>query len=123
MVVLGVKANDVWQHQSDREAVSNVIMRRQRVGRRVSRAKHAILDRGARPSAPDDVAGLAAEAKVWITTEKDAGKLLPSWLGEVEMRVLVLATEFPRGEAFLDWLEEKLHAHAGGRDATLPLRT
>ncbi len=68
----------------------------------------------------EDLAGLAAEAKLWITTEKDAGKLLPSWLDSAELRVLVLTTDFPRGEAFLDWLEEKLHAHAGGRDATLP---
>jgi len=67
-----------------------------------------------------DLAGLADDAELWITTEKDAGKLLPSWLDGAEMRVLALATEFPRGEAFLDWLEEKLHAHAGGRDATLP---
>ena len=69
-----------------------------------------------------DLAGLAADAALWVTTEKDAGKLLPSWLDGVEMRVLGLSTDFPRGEAFLDWLEEKLHAHAGGRDATLPPR-
>ena len=69
-----------------------------------------------------DLAGLADDASLWITTEKDAGKLLPSWLEGVEVRVLGLATDFPRGEAFLDWLEEKLHAHAGGRDATLPPR-
>jgi tetraacyldisaccharide 4'-kinase len=73
--------------------------------------------------AKGDLAGLADLAALWITTEKDAGKLLPSWLDGVEMRVLALATDFPRGEAFLDWLEEKLHAHAGGRDATLPPRT
>ena len=66
-----------------------------------------------------DLAGLAADAPLWITTEKDAGKLLPAWVAGAEVRVLVLATEFASGEAFLDWLEEKLHAHAGGRDATL----
>ncbi len=64
-----------------------------------------------------DLAGLAAEAPLWVTTEKDAGKLLPAWLGGAEMRVLVLDTVFPERERFLDWLEERLHAHAGGRDA------
>ena len=68
-----------------------------------------------------DLAGLAEQAALWITTEKDAGKLLPSWLGGAQVRVLALETEFPRGEAFLDWLEKRLHAHAGGRDATLLL--
>ncbi|MEN8161004.1 MAG: tetraacyldisaccharide 4'-kinase, partial [Myxococcota bacterium] len=67
----------------------------------------------------EDLAGLAAEAPLWITTEKDAGKLLPAWLGDAAMRVLALATEFPEGERFLDWLEERLRAHAGGRDARL----
>ena len=67
-----------------------------------------------------DLAGLANEAPLWITTEKDAGKILPSWTGAAEVRVLELSTEFPDGEAFLDWLEQRLHAHAGGRDATLP---
>jgi tetraacyldisaccharide 4'-kinase len=67
-----------------------------------------------------DLAGLSADAKLWITTEKDAGKILPSWTDGAEVRVLELATDFPAGEAFLDWLEQKLHAHAGGRDATLP---
>jgi tetraacyldisaccharide 4'-kinase len=67
-----------------------------------------------------DLAGLAEEAELWITTEKDAGKLLPSWTGRADVRVLELATDFPDGEAFLAWLERRLHAHAGGRDATLP---
>ncbi len=66
-----------------------------------------------------DLVGLAEQAALWITTEKDAGKLLPAWLGGARVRVLALETDFPRGEAFLDWLEKKLHAHAGGRDATL----
>jgi tetraacyldisaccharide 4'-kinase len=67
-----------------------------------------------------DLAGLAAQAELWITTEKDAGKILPSWTQGAELRVLELATEFPAGERFLDWLEQRLHAQAGGRDATLP---
>jgi tetraacyldisaccharide 4'-kinase len=65
----------------------------------------------------DDLRGLADEAPLWITTEKDAGKLLPAWLGDATVRVLALGTEFPEGGRFLDWLEERLHAHAGGRDA------
>jgi tetraacyldisaccharide 4'-kinase len=66
---------------------------------------------------PGDVDGLAEEAPLWITTEKDADKLLPTWLGDVTVRVLALGTVFPEGDRFLDWLEERLHAHAGGRDA------
>jgi tetraacyldisaccharide 4'-kinase len=66
----------------------------------------------------EDLAGLADEAALWITTEKDAGKLLPSWLGGARVRVLALETVFPDGEKFLDWLERRLHAHVGGRDAT-----
>jgi len=70
----------------------------------------------------EDLAGLGALAPLWITTEKDAGKILPSWTDGVEVRVLELATDFPAGEAFLDWLEQRLHARAGGRDATPPQR-
>jgi len=70
-----------------------------------------------------DLAGLAADAELWITTEKDAGKILPSWTEGAEVRVLELATEFPAGDAFLDWLERKLRAEPAGRDAALPPRT
>jgi tetraacyldisaccharide 4'-kinase len=66
-----------------------------------------------------DLAGLADDAPLWITTEKDAGKLLPSWLAGARVRVLELETDFPDGEKFLDWLEQRLHAHTGGRDARL----
>jgi len=70
----------------------------------------------------EDLAGLASEAPLWITTEKDAGKLLPAWLDGARVRVLALETVFPDGEKFLDWLEERLHAHAGGRDARVEAR-
>jgi tetraacyldisaccharide 4'-kinase len=56
----------------------------------------------------EDLAGLAADAELWLTTEKDAGKLLPGWLEGATLRVLELAIDFPDGEAFLDWLEERL---------------
>jgi tetraacyldisaccharide 4'-kinase len=56
----------------------------------------------------EDLAGLAADAELWLTTEKDAGKLLPGWLEGATLRVLELAIEFPDGEAFLDWLEARL---------------
>ena len=68
----------------------------------------------------EDLAGLADEAALWVTTEKDAVKLLPSWLGGARVRVLALETVFPDGEKFLDWLERRLHARAGGRDAHVP---
>jgi tetraacyldisaccharide 4'-kinase len=59
---------------------------------------------------PRDLAGLAAEAELWVTTEKDAGKLLPAWLAGAALRVLELSIEFPEGEVFLGWLEQKLNA-------------
>jgi len=66
-----------------------------------------------------DVAGLAGEAPLWVTTEKDAGKIPPAWVGEADVRVLVLGTEVDEGEAFLDWIEARLRARPQGRDASI----
>ena len=55
-----------------------------------------------------DLAGLAAQAPLWITTEKDAVKLLPDWCG-VELRVLGEELEVEEPEALLDWLERTLN--------------
>jgi tetraacyldisaccharide 4'-kinase len=40
-----------------------------------------------------DLAGLAAAAPLWLTTEKDAVKLEPAWAGGAQLRVLALAIE------------------------------
>lgn len=67
-----------------------------------------------------DVAGLECDAGLWVTTEKDAGKIPPAWVSAADVRVLVLDTEVTDGDAFLDWLERQLRARAQGRDTTLP---
>ncbi|MDX1649819.1 MAG: tetraacyldisaccharide 4'-kinase, partial [Myxococcota bacterium] len=67
-----------------------------------------------------DLRGLAEEAPLWITTEKDAVKIHPAWAGEARLRVLVLRHEVEEGEALLDWLERRLRPRARGRDARLP---
>jgi len=49
-------------------------------------------------------------ATLWITTEKDALKILPRWTHGVDVRVLVAALEVEGGDAFVDWLERTLRA-------------
>lgn len=67
-----------------------------------------------------DLAGLEAEAPLWLTTEKDAGKLLPRWARSVELRIVVLQTEVEEGAALLDWIEDRLRAKASGRRHLVP---
>jgi tetraacyldisaccharide 4'-kinase len=45
------------------------------------------------PYAARDLAGLAAAAPLWITTEKDAVKIEPEWVGGAELRVLAIDIE------------------------------
>jgi tetraacyldisaccharide 4'-kinase len=45
--------------------------------------------------APSDLAGLAREAPVWVTTEKDAVKLDPAWAGTAELLVLRIGIDAP----------------------------
>ena len=66
-----------------------------------------------------DVAGLDLDADLWITTEKDAAKIRPDWVGAADVRVLVLETEVVDGDAFLGWLEAQLRARPQGRDSTI----
>lgn len=49
-------------------------------------------------------------ARLWITTEKDALKILPRWAHGVDVRVLVAGLEVDDGDAFVDWLERTLRA-------------
>jgi tetraacyldisaccharide 4'-kinase len=55
-----------------------------------------------------DLAGLAAAAPLWITTEKDAVKLEPAWCAGVDLRVLALDTSVAEPDRFLGWLEARL---------------
>jgi tetraacyldisaccharide-1-P 4'-kinase len=57
---------------------------------------------------PRDLHGLAAETQLWVTTEKDAVKLLPAWAGSADLRVLAEDLEVEAGDALLDWLEARL---------------
>lgn len=67
-----------------------------------------------------DLKGLAGDASLWLTTEKDAGKILPRWAEGVELLVLCQRTQILEPDAFLDWLEDRLRAKAAGRNAAVP---
>ncbi len=56
-----------------------------------------------------DLRDLSA-ASLWITTEKDALKILPRWTHGADVRVLVAGLEVEDGDAFVDWLERTLRA-------------
>jgi tetraacyldisaccharide 4'-kinase len=55
-----------------------------------------------------DLRGLADEAPLWITTEKDAVKLQRPWAGDADVRVLGVGLEVEDPERLLRWLEERL---------------
>jgi tetraacyldisaccharide 4'-kinase len=55
-----------------------------------------------------DLQGLADDADLWVTTEKDAVKIVPSWVGGADVRVLTLVIDVEQPEAFLDWVESRL---------------
>jgi len=55
-----------------------------------------------------DLRGLADQAPLWVTTEKDAVKIVPNWVGSARVRVLVSDLEVERSEALLDWVESRL---------------
>jgi tetraacyldisaccharide 4'-kinase len=57
---------------------------------------------------PGDLSGLADEAPLWVTTEKDAVKIVPSWVGPTQLRVLVIDLEVEQPEVLLDWVESRL---------------
>jgi len=55
-----------------------------------------------------DLRGLGARAPIWITTEKDALKILPSWAAGLDLRVLAVDLQVDGGEDFVDWLDRAL---------------
>ena len=61
---------------------------------------------------PSDLAGLADQAPRWITTEKDAVKLVPAWAGRARVDVLAIELAVEAPEALLDWLEARLRQPA-----------
>lgn len=66
-----------------------------------------------------DLRGLHAQAPLWVTTEKDAIKVLPEWVGAADVRVLTIGLAVDQPGALLEWLEERLRGTARGRDATV----
>ena len=49
-----------------------------------------------------DLRGLGLRAREWVTTEKDALKILPHWLEGVKLSVLGIEMELEQPEAFFD---------------------
>jgi tetraacyldisaccharide 4'-kinase len=52
-----------------------------------------------------DLRGLAAEAPVWVTTEKDAFKIRPAWRGDADLRVLRIELAVAEPERLLGWID------------------
>ncbi len=57
---------------------------------------------------PSDLVGLAADAPLWVTTEKDALKIPAAWARGADVRVLVISLEVEDAPALLDWIEARL---------------
>jgi len=55
-----------------------------------------------------DLRGLSHEADIWITTEKDACKILPQWTGQTDVRVLGMRAVVVDANPVLDWIEARL---------------
>lgn len=55
-----------------------------------------------------DLHGLAGEAVRWITTEKDAVKILPAWIAGADVQVLPISLRVEAGGELLDWIEFRL---------------
>lgn len=79
--------------------------------------------------APRDLRGLDPDVELWLTTEKDAIKILPSWAPGVSIWVLQIELEIEDEAAVLAALESalqasgRLPARSGARDSTCPDRS
>jgi len=67
-----------------------------------------------------DLRSLEEEAPVWLTTEKDAVKILPSWVGTADVRVLSIELVVEEADDLCEWFEDRLREKPIGRDAALP---
>ena len=56
---------------------------------------------------PRDVRDLHREAETWVTSEKDAVKILPGW-SRADLRVLRMTLEVEAGAEVLGWIEDRL---------------
>jgi tetraacyldisaccharide 4'-kinase len=66
-----------------------------------------------------DLRSLGKDAPVWLTTEKDAVKILPSWVGTVDTRVVSIELVVEDADRLCEWLESQLREKPIGRDAAL----
>jgi tetraacyldisaccharide 4'-kinase len=57
---------------------------------------------------PGDLEGIAKQAPLWITTEKDALKIQPAWTSGAPVLVLAIELEVEAAGALLDWLSARL---------------
>jgi tetraacyldisaccharide 4'-kinase len=57
---------------------------------------------------PRDMRYLYRNAPLWITTERDAIKINPDWIGRADVRVLSIELEVVQKGLLLDWLEASL---------------
>lgn len=55
-----------------------------------------------------EIAALDTGVPEWVTTEKDALKILPEWLGPARVSVLEIEVEFEGGDAAIDPIESAL---------------
>ncbi len=58
--------------------------------------------------APEDLEGMEGQARCWVTSEKDALKIAPGWLGGVDLRVLVIELEVEDSGWLMGWLDGRL---------------
>jgi tetraacyldisaccharide 4'-kinase len=65
---------------------------------------------------PRDVRYLYRNAPLWITTEKDAIRINPDWIGRADVRVLSIKLEVEQEGPLLDWLEASLRQPASDAD-------
>jgi tetraacyldisaccharide 4'-kinase len=65
---------------------------------------------------PRDVRYLYRNAPLWITTEKDAIRINPDWIGRADVRVLSIKLEVEQEGLLLDWLEASLRQPAADAD-------
>ncbi len=67
-----------------------------------------------------DLRSLERDAPVWLTTEKDAVKIPPSWVASADLRVVSIELVVEDPDSLCEWFEDRLRARAIGRDAAVP---
>jgi tetraacyldisaccharide 4'-kinase len=67
-----------------------------------------------------DLDSLEEGAQIWLTTEKDAVKILPSWVGNADVRVVAVEIVVKDEDRLCEWLEDQLRELPIDRDAALP---